>query len=372
MFRLISVLAVIFGVAPGIRADDTIRIGEYASLTGKEATYGQASHQGTLLAIEQINARGGVLGRKVELLTEDNQSKQGESATAVKKLISRDKVVAMLGEVASIRSLEAAPILQNAHIPMVSPSSVNARVTEAGNYIFRVCFIDAFEGPLLARFAADTLHVRRVAILTSVSNAYSIGMTKYFRERFVAGGGMVAVESRYNEGDKDFRGQLTAIRAAHVDAIFASGYYTEAALICVQARELGLTIPIFGGDGWDSPALLEIGGKAMEGTYFATHFSPDNPSPEVQKFNRDYQARWGALPDAIAALGYDSAVVLCDAIQRAGAAEPEKIRDALATTRNVVGVTGSITIDAERNARKPAVILTVKDGKFQFVAAAKP
>jgi branched-chain amino acid transport system substrate-binding protein len=372
MFRLIFALA--FGAAWAVaaRAGDSIKVGEYASLTGKEATYGQASHQGTLLAIEQVNARGGVLGRPVELLTEDNQSRQGESATAVKKLISRDHVVAMLGEVASIRSLEAAPILQAAHIPMVSPSSVNAKVTQAGNYIFRVCFIDAFEGPLLARFAAGTLHARRVAILTSVSNAYSIGMTKYFKERFVADGGTVAVESRYNEGDKDFRAQLTSIRAAQVDAIFASGYYTEAALICVQARALGLTLPIFGGDGWDSPALLEIGGRAMEGTYFATHFAPDNPSPEVQNFNRDYQARWGAPPDAMAALGYDSAVVLCDAIRRAGSDAPDRIRDALATTRDVPGVTGRITIDADRNARKPAVILTVKDGKYRYVSAAGP
>ncbi|HVU16533.1 MAG TPA: ABC transporter substrate-binding protein [Candidatus Didemnitutus sp.] len=372
MIRFTTLFAAAALIAGAAQADDGIKIGEYASLTGKEATYGQASHQGTLLAIEEINSRGGVLGRKVDLLTEDDQSKQGEAATAVKKLVSRDGVIAMLGEVASIRSLEAAPILQAAHIPMVSPSSVNAKVTQAGDYIFRVCFIDAFEGPLLARFAKEHLHAHRVAILTSVSNAYSVGMTKYFKERFLADGGVVAVEPRYNEGDKDFRGQLTAIRAAHVDAIFASGYYTEAALICVQARELGLTIPIFGGDGWDSPALLEIGGKAMEGTYFATHFAPDNPSPEVQKFNHDFEARWGSRPDAMAALGYDSAVVLCDAIARAGSTQPAKIRDALAATRDVAGVTGRITIDHERNPRKAAVILTVKDGKFQFVKEATP
>ena len=357
-------------LAGGAFGQDTIKVGEYASLTGKEATYGQASHQGTLLAIEQVNARGGVLGRQLELLTEDDQSKQGEAATAVKKLISRDKVVAMLGEVASIRSLEAAPVLQHARIPMVSPSSVNARVTEVGDYIFRVCFIDSFEAPLLARFALNTLHARRVAILTSVSNAYSVGMTRYFKERYLADGGTVAAEQRYTEGDKDFRAQLTAIKAANVDAIFASGYYTEAALICLQARQLGLTLPVFGGDGWDSPALLEIGGAAMEGTYFATHFSPDNPSPEVQRFNREFQARWGARPDAMAALGYDSALVLADAIARAGSTAPARIRDALAATRDFPAVTGRITIDANRNAAKSAVILTVKDGRYQFVTAA--
>jgi branched-chain amino acid transport system substrate-binding protein len=350
----------------------TIKIGEYASLTGKEATYGQASHQGTLLAIEEINARGGVLGRKLELLTEDDQSTQGEAATVAKKLISRDKVVAMLGEVASIRSLEAAPVLQNAKIPMVTPSSVNTKVTEVGDYIFRVCFVDSFEGPLLAKFVLHTLHARRVAVLTSVSNAYSVGMTRYFEERYRADGGVIVAEQKYAEGDKDFRAQLTTIKAAAPEAIFASGYYTEAALICRQARQLGLDQPVFGGDGWDSPALLEIGGTAMEGTYFATHFSPDNPSPEVQRFNRAYRARWGEAPDAIAALGYDSALVLGDAIARAGSTEPERIRDALAATKDFPAVTGRITMDAHRNPAKAAVILTVRNGRVQFFAAAVP
>jgi branched-chain amino acid transport system substrate-binding protein len=353
-------------------AQETIRIGEYASLTGKEAAYGETSHKGIVLAIEELNARGGVLGKKLELLTEDNQSKQGESATAVKKLITREKVVAILGEVASIRSLEAAPVLQNARIPMVSSASVNSRVTEVGDYIFRVCFVDSFEGAVLAKFAANHLQAKRVAILTSVSNAYSVGMSKVFKEHFTANGGQIAVEQRYSEGDKDFRAQLTAVKAAGVDAIFASGYYTEAALLCVQARQLGLTIPIFGGDGWDAPPLIEIGGAAMEGTYLCAHYSPDNPSPEVQNFNQRYRARWGSLPDAWAALGYDSAFVLADAIQRAGSAEPKAIRDALATTKDFSAVTGNITIDAKRNASKSAVILTIKDGQYQFVTSVAP
>jgi branched-chain amino acid transport system substrate-binding protein len=352
--------------------EDTIKIGEYASLTGKEAAYGDTSHKGTLLASEEINARDGVLGRKLELISEDNQSKQGESATVVKKLISRDKVVAILGEVASIRSLEAAPVIQNARIPMITPSSVNSRITEVGDCIFRVCFVDSFQGNVLARFVQEKLKVRRVAILTSVSNAYSVGMTNIFKARFTAGGGTVVAEQKYSEGDKDFRAQLTAVKAAGADAIFASGYYTEAALICVQARQLGLNLPIFGGDGWDAPPLLEIGGAAMEGTYFSTHYSPDNPSPEVQNFNRRYQARWDAMPDAWAALGYDSAMVLADAITRAGAAAPAKIRDALAATRDFPAVTGRITIDAQRNASKTAVILTIKGGKYQFVTSVAP
>ncbi|HVZ66359.1 MAG TPA: ABC transporter substrate-binding protein [Lacunisphaera sp.] len=353
-------------------AAEPIRIGEFASLTGKEAAYGDTSHKGTLLAVEEINARGGVLGRPLELLTADDQSKPGEAATAVKKLIARDKVVAVLGEVASIRSLEAAPVAQGAHIPMITPSSVNSRVTEAGDYVFRVCFVDSFQGNVLARFVREKLGLRRVAILTSANNAYSVGMTRIFKARFAADGGTVVAEQRYSEGDRDFRAQLTAIRAAGADAIFASGYYTEAALICVQARQLGLDLPIFGGDGWDAPPLLEIGGAAMEGTYFSTHYSPDNPSAEVQAFNALYRRRWGATPDAWAALGYDSALVLADAIARAGAAEPARIRDALAATKDFPAVTGRITIDQDRNASKSAVILTIKNGRYQFVTSIAP
>lgn len=372
MLRPLPSFVCVLLLAATAAAPATIKIGEYASLTGKEAAYGDTSHKGTLLAVEELNARGGVLGQPLELLTEDNQSKQGESATAVKKLISRDHVVAILGEVASIRSLEAAPVIQNARIPMIAPSSVNSKITEVGDYIFRVCFVDAFQGNVLAKFVGASLKVKRVAILTSVSNAYSVGMTKIFKERFLADGGAVVAEQKYSEGDKDFRAQLTAVKAAGADAIFASGYYTEAALICKQARALGLTIPIFGGDGWDAPPLLEIGGAAMEGTYFSTHYSPDNPSPVVQNFNLRYQARWGAIPDAWAALGYDSAMVLADALRRAGAAEPKKIRDALATTKDFPAVTGHITMDAKRNASKSAVILTIKDGKYKFVTSVAP
>jgi branched-chain amino acid transport system substrate-binding protein len=359
-------------LAVSAAAQEPIRIGEYASLTGKEAAYGDTSHKGIQLAIEELNARGGELGRPFALFTEDNESKQGESATAVKKLISRDRVVALLGEVASIRSLEAAPIIQNARLPMVSSASVNSRVTEVGDCIFRVCFVDSFQGVVLAKFVRESLQVHRVAILTSSSNAYSVGMTRVFKDRFLADGGAVVAEQKYAEGDKDFRAQLTAIKAAGADAIFASGYYTEAALICRQARELGLTQPVFGGDGWDAPALLEIGGPAMEGTYFSTHYSPDNPSAEVQNFNRRYQARWGAMPDAWAALGYDSVLVLADAIRRAGSAEPAKIRDALAATKDFPAVTGRITMDAHRNPAKSAVILTIKDGKYRFVTSVAP
>jgi branched-chain amino acid transport system substrate-binding protein len=213
------------------------------SLTGKDATFGQSQHKGIVLALEEINAKGGVLGRKVEVISEDNQSKPGESATVAKKLLSRDKVIALLGEVTSSRSLEVAPLAQAAKIPMIASGATNPAVTQKGDHVFRVCFIDDFQGTVMAKFALSELKVRRVATLTSVSSAYSVGLAKYFKETFTAGGGSVALEQKFNEGDKDFRAQLTAIKGANVEAVFVPGYYTEVALIARQARSLGLTIP---------------------------------------------------------------------------------------------------------------------------------
>jgi branched-chain amino acid transport system substrate-binding protein len=371
--RLHLLLLILGSASLCLRAQDTVRIGEFASLTGKEAAFGQSSHKGTVLAIERLNAGGGLLGRKVELFTEDNQSKPGESTTAVRKLISRNRIVALLGEVASSRSLEAAPIAQGAHIPMVSPSSTNPEVTQRGPYIFRVCFIDPFQGAVLAKFAVNSLHAHRVGVLSSVSSAYSVGLAKYFAEPYVAAGGVIAIAQKYSEGDKDFKAQLTAIRAAGVDAIFVPGYYTEAALIAKQARELGLTIPLFGGDGWEAPQLLEIGGTAVEGCYYSTHYSPEDPAPLVQQFVQAFKARWGGeMPDAMAALGYDSALMLADAIKRAGSTDGARIRDALAATKGFAGVTGTTSMDADRNASKAAVIVVIKDGRFQFLESVAP
>src|SRR6266496_3388198 len=355
------------------QAGDVIKIGEFASLTGKEAAFGQSSHKGTLLAIEELNAAGGVLGKKIELVYEDNRSTPGESATVVQKLISRDRVVAILGEVASGRSLEAAPICQKNKIPQVSPSSTNPQVTEMGDYIFRVCFTDPFQGKLLADFAKRTLKAQQVAILTDVAAPYSVGLTRYFKEPFLAHGGTVVMEKSFSSGDKDFKPQLTAIKAANPQAIFAPCYYTEAGLIAVQARQLGISVPLFGGDGWEAPELIQIGGSALEGTYYSTHYSAEDQSPLVQSFVKKFKARFsGETPDAMAALGYDSAAVLVDAINRAGSTEGPKIRDALATTKDFIGVTGNTTMDPNRNATKPAVIITVKEGRFKYVETIKP
>ncbi len=354
-------------------ADQVIKVGEFASLTGKEAAFGQSSHKGTLLAIDDINAGGRVLGKQIKLISEDNLSKPGESATIVHKLISRDNVVAILGEVASGRSLEAAPICQQNQIPMISPSSTNPKVTEVGDYIFRVCFTDPFQGKLLANFARTTLKAGKVAVLTDVASAYSAGLANYFKEPFVQGGGTIVADEKYSGGDKDFKAQLTAIKAANPDAIFVPGYYTEAGLIVAQARQLGITVPLFGGDGWEAPELLQIGGPALEGTYYSTHYSAENQDPNVQAFVKKFQAKFnGETPDAMAALGYDSAMVLADAIKRAGTTDGPKLRDAIAATKDFMCITGKTTLDAERNATKGAVIITIKDGKFKYVETINP
>jgi branched-chain amino acid transport system substrate-binding protein len=350
-----------------------IKVGEFASLTGKEAAFGNSSHKGTLLAVEDIGAAGGVMGKKLELITEDTRSTPGESATVVRKLISRDQVVAVLGEVASGRSLEGAAVCQPGKIPMISPSSTKPEVTDKGDYIFRVCFIDPFQGKVLATFADKTLKVKNVALLVDAAAPYSVGLASNFKETFTGLGGKIVLEQKFSSGDKDFKAQLTAIKAANPEAIFVPCYYTEAGLICRQARELGINVPIFGGDGWEAPELLEIGGKAMEGTYYSTHYSAEDSSPKVQEFVKKFKTRWnGETPDAMAALGYDSAMVLADAIKRAGTTEEPKLRDAIAATKDFVGVTGKTTLDEHRNATKPAVVITIKDGKFKYVETINP
>lgn len=359
--------------ALALRAAEPIKVGEFASLTGKDATFGQSQHKGIVLALEEINAAGGVLGRKLEVIAEDNQSKAGESATAAKKLLSRDKVVALLGEVTSSRSLEVAPLAQSAKIPMIASGATNPAVTQKGDYIFRVCFIDDFQGTVMAKFALTELKAKKVATLTSVSSAYSVGLAKYFKETFTAGGGTVVAEQKFNEGDKDFRAQLTAIKAANVDAVFVPGYYTEAALVARQARSLGINIPLFGGDGWESEKLLEIGGAALNGTYYSTHFTPENKEPAVAVFVKKFKARWNnETPDAYAALGYDSLYILVDAIRRSGVTAGPKLRDAIATTRNFSGASGVTTLDKDRNASKPATIIAIKDAKLHFHKTVAP
>jgi branched-chain amino acid transport system substrate-binding protein len=287
-------------------------------------------------------------------------------------LISRDGVVALLGEVASGRSLEAAPVCQENRIPQISPSSTNPKVTQIGDYIFRVCFTDPLQGRVLARFARQTLHVNQVAVLTDAANTYSVGLATYFKEAFAAAGGTIVDEQKYSGGDKDFNAQLTTIKAANPEAVFIPGYYQDVGLIALQARQLGINVPLFGGDGWESQALISIGGAAVEGNYFSTHFSPEQSGPAVREFVKKFQERYGVMPDAMAALGYDSAMLLADAFKRAGTTDGPKVRDALAATRDFDGVTGRTSINEKRDATKPAVILQVKDGKFKYIETVNP
>jgi len=380
-----SVFAAVRGIATGLvlalagsvvavsaaHADD-IRIGQYVSLTGTTATFGQSMNKGVTMAVEEANAAGGVLAKKINLITEDDQSKPEEAKTAAIKLIKQQRVVALLGEIASSRSLAAAPEAQKAGIPMVTPASTNPKVTQVGDYIFRTCFIDPFQGSTMAKFAHDTLKANQVAILKDVKNDYSVGLAEFFEKTFTALGGQIVATESYSEGDTEFRAVLTAIRAKNPQAIYVPGYYTEVGLIARQARELGLKVPLLGGDGWDSEKTLEIGGDAVNGSYYTNHLSAEDPSPVVQGFIQKYKAKNGEVPDAMAVLGYDAARILIDAIKRAGSTEGAKIRDALAQTKDFPGVSGSITIDADRNSKKNIVVLKIEGGKVKFQTSIAP
>ena len=347
-------------------AKDPIRVGHFASLTGDTATFGQSADRGIRMAVAEVNAAGGVLGRPIEVITEDDRSVTEEARTAAQKLIQRDQVVALLGEVASSRSLAAAPEAQRAGVPMISPASTNPKVTEVGDAIFRTCFIDPFQGAVMARFAFDDLKARRVAILFDFKQDYSVGLADFFRKTFQQLGGQIVADERYTSGDIEFRAQLTTIRGANPDAIFVPGYYTEVGLIAKQARELGIRVPLLGGDGWDSEKTLEIGGAAVEGDYFSTHYAADSDDPQVAAFVRRYQEQNGQVPDAMAALGYDAARILADALARAGKTDGPALRDAIASTKDFAGVTGRITIDPSRNAVKDAVVLKIDNGRFRY------
>ncbi len=349
-------------------ASQGIKVGFFGALTGPTATFALSGRNGARLAADEIDKAGGVLGRPIELISEDDRGEAAEAASVVSKLITRDHVVALIGENASSRTLAAAPIAQSYGIPMITPSSTNVEVTKKGDYIFRVCFTDPYQGRVLATFARKNLKARTAAILVDARSDYSVGLAEVFRGDFTAMGGRIVGEQKYSEGDSDFSAQLTDIRPARPDVLFIPGYYTDAGLIARQARTLGLQATLLGADGWDSPKLVEIGGEAMNGAYLSNHYSVDDPAPAVRRFVRGYHSRYGAEPDSIAALSYDALRLLADAIARAGSTEAKRVRDALAETKDFEGVTGTITMDADRNPIKPAVVLEVDRGRFRFAA----
>ncbi len=355
---------------------DTILFGEVGSLTGAQATFGISTKNGIQMAIDEVNAAGGVTvdgkAKKIAVRVYDDQGKSEEAANAVTRLINQDKVVVILGEVASSNSLAMAPKAQAAGVPMITPSSTNPKVTEVGDFIFRVCFIDPFQGTVMAKFATETLKAKNVAILKDNKSDYSLGLTQFFTETFTKLGGTIVAEEAYSQGDTDFRGQLTAIKGKNPDAIYVPGYYTDVGVVARQARELGLKVPLLGGDGWESEKLFELGGSAINGSYFSNHYSSDDPTPRVQNFIKSYEQKYGGKPDSLGALGYDAAMVAIEAIKRTGSVDGAKLKEAIAQTKDHPGIAGSITLDANRNAVKPAVILQVKDDKAVYVSTVNP
>jgi branched-chain amino acid transport system substrate-binding protein len=341
---------------------DKVRIGVFMSTTGTTANFGISSVNGIKMAADEINAAGGINGKQVELLIQDDRSDASEAATIVTKFVTQDQVHAIIGEVASSRSIAAAPIAQNAKIPMLTPSSTNPEVTKKGDYIFRSCFIDPYQGAAIAQFAAKTLGAKTAVIMIDRKNDYSTGLGKFITETFTKMGGKMVATQSYQEGDQDFNAQLTSLKGSNPEVIFVPGYYNDVGLIAKQARDKGITVPLIGGDGWDSEQLYKIGGTALNGSYFTNHYSPFDTEPKVQKFVNDYKSRYGSIPDALAATAYDAANIMFDAIKRSKSLSGPDIRDALAATNAFPGVTGTVTFNQQHDAVKPIVMIEIKDG----------
>jgi branched-chain amino acid transport system substrate-binding protein len=328
--------------------------------------------QGVKLAAEEINAAGGILGRKIKLVIEDDAGRPDQAAQVVSKLISSDNALVVIGENSSTQSLAGAPICQNSKVPMISPSSTNPSVTEKGDYIFRVCFTDPYQGKALAAFIRNSLKLDTAAILIDKKTDYSIGLAEFFRKEYEAIGGRIVAEQSYSGGDTDFRSQLTSIKTKAPKVLFIPGFYTEVGQIAIQARDLGMTIPMVGGDGWDSPTVLEIGGKSIDGSYFSDHYFVGDPTPRVQDFVKKIHDRNGRNPDANAALGYDALHIFAQAATRAGSLDRKAIRDQIAATKDYPGVSGTITMGPDRNPIKPVAMIKIENGQMTFAEWVKP
>ncbi len=349
-----------------------IKIGAVLPLTGGQASFGLNARQGIELAVQEYNQSQTHPLRRVELLVLDDQGKSEEAAIALTQLITRSKIVAAIGEISSSSTLAIAPIAQKYAIPLVTPGATHPRVTQIGSFIFRTCFIDSLQGEALAQFVRQDLKLDQVGILHDTKSDYSQGLAESFRRSFVRQGGRIILNQSYGSGDIEFRSQLTALRAARPQGIFIPGSYMEVGLIARQARELGITVPLFGGDSWDSPRLGEIASKAIEGAYFSNHYSSNEASPGVSEFIARYQAQYRRSPDGLAALGYDGTRVLLEAISRSSVVTPENIRIALTQTRNFPGINGAISLDDQRNAIKPISILRISQGQFKFFKSIQP
>jgi branched-chain amino acid transport system substrate-binding protein len=360
------------------RDSETILIGHIASLTGSEATFGDSTDKGIRLALEERNKAGGVKGKKLALKTLDDQGKPEEAQVAATRLVVKDKVTVLLGEVASSRSLAMAPVAEDHKVPMISTASTNPKVTldSQGNtrkYVFRVCFIDPFQGTVMAKFARENMKVAKVAVLRDVGNAYSVGLADFFEETFKKLGGEIVSDQSFKSGDQDFKAQLTKIREANPEAIYVPAYYTDVGLIARQVRELGMKQPMGGGDGWDSEKLYEIAQGALDGSFFSNHYTFESPEPQVQEFVSKFKAAYkGQVPDALAALGYDAALVAFDAMDRAKDLSGPAIAETIAATKDFHAVTGVITLDAQHNAVKSAVVIAIQNNAPKYAATISP
>ncbi|NPV69792.1 MAG: ABC transporter substrate-binding protein [Firmicutes bacterium] len=367
---LVVMLATLVAGCGGEKGD--IIIGHFAPMSGDTAAWGQMEVKGVNLAVEEINAAGGVLGRKIKVISYDDRGDKVEAVNVVKKLIS-EKAVAIVGEQTSSASMAAGPIVAAAKIPAVATAATNPRVTvgEDGKlnpFYFRVCFIDPFQGRALAFYAVKRLNKTKAAILYDIGEDYAVGLADSFKKNFKELGGQVVAEETFKGGEEDFRAQLTRIKQFNPEIIVIPIYYKEAALAMKQARELGINAVFMGGDGLESPTLTELGGPAVEGCYFSSHYSSEDTTPKVKKFIDAFKAKFKEDADVNTALGYDGVYMIADAIKRAGKVDPQAIRDALEKTKDFEGVTGKITVNPQDHnpQDKTIVINTVKNGKIAF------
>jgi branched-chain amino acid transport system substrate-binding protein len=353
-----------------------IRIGVNAEITGSKPTVGDSCRKAAELLAAQVNADGGLkVGDKkwpITLFIEDNEDKPESAAAVAKKLISQNNVLAIIGPNASGNAIPAARICEDAKIIMISPWSTNPKTTENMKYVFRACFLDDFQGEVMAKFTRDNLKAKTAAVLYDVASEYNKGIAEFFKKSFEKLGGQVVAFESYTKDDKDFSSQLTKIKAANPDVLFFPNYYNEVPLQVQQARRLGITCPFIGSDSWGSSELLTLGGKDLEGSFFSTHYAPDIATPKAQKFIKDYEAKYGKKPDDVAALTYDSGQLLLTAITRAGSPDRQKVRDALANIPDIEEVTGKMKFTGTGDPTKSAVILQIKDGKFTYFDSVSP
>lgn len=357
--------------------DNEIRIGASAELTGNSANFGASTLNGIKLAVKEINEQGGILGKQIVLSVVDNKSEPSESANVMTKLITQDKVIAVVGNHTSSCAISASNVAESNKIPYISNGATNPKLTydngKVKDYIFRACFIDPFQGTVGANFVLNTLNLSKGVILIDNSSDYSKGLTEFFKAAFIKNGGEVLSEEGYLQKDQDFKTILTKVKALNPEFIYLPGYYEETGKIIKQARELGMDIPIIGGDGWDSAKLLEIGSaEALNNTFFTNHYSPESDNVASQAFLEAYQKEYNSIPDSPAILGYDSVKMLADAINRAGSTDPAKIREALAATKDFPGASGTLTINETHDASKSAVIIEMKDGKQVYKETINP